>query len=387
MKPLSKSQRVAAVVALGTAALLFLVFRPVPLAVDAVQVRYGALEVTLDAEGVTRVVDRYTVTAPVTGRLARIALSAGDSVRQGMEVASLRPPGLDAREYREASSGAGSARALLQEALARQQQVSRKLEDSSRRAGRYSNLYRDGAVSKESWELARSEADVLERERQAASAAVSAARSQLDAATAKIDTQVSGRPVPVDAPVDGRILRVHEKNERIVPAGSPLLDIGDPGTIELVIDVLSSDAVRVNPGQKVRVTEWGGGSILEGMVRSVEPAAFTRVSALGIEEKRVNVIAVLDGKEPRLGDNFRIQASVVLQKADKVLKVPMSSLFRGGDGWHVFVIDGGRAMERRVKIGMQGTTEAEVLGGLRSKDRVIVHPPNELKEGMGVRAQ
>jgi HlyD family secretion protein len=302
-----------------------------------------------------------------------------------MAVAYLLPPELNTREFEEARARAGSARAALQEALSRERQVSVSLRQAALRSTRYQNLFREGAVSKESWELARNEADVLGKEKQAASAAAEAARYNLAAAVAQTDRAVSDKSVSVISPVDGRILRVLEKSERVVPAGTHLVDIGDPDKIELVIDVLSSDAVRVKPGNRVLVEDWGGDRALSGVVRTVEPAAFTKISALGIEEKRVNIIAVLDEDEPLLGDNFRIQASIVLAESGNVLKVPVSSLFRGRDAWNAFVIDGGRAKQRRVSLGMRGTYEAEVLEGLREGDRVVVHPTNELQDGMRVR--
>jgi len=228
---------------------------------------------------------------------------------------------------------------------------------------------------------------VLEKERLAAASAVQAASHQFEAAQSRIDGGVSGKPFVVNSPADGRVLRIHEKSEKVVPAGTPLFDVGDPGSIEIVIDVLSSDAVKVTAGQRVLIDEWGGPNTLHATVKRKEPAAFTKVSALGIEEKRVNIIALLDSPEPRLGDNFRVQATIVLQEAARVLRVPVSSLFRGTEGWRVFVIDGGRATERKVSTGLRGVYDAEVTGGLREGEMVVLHPVNELKDGMRVSVQ
>ena len=383
MKPVSKISLIAGAGAL-VALLLFWLLRPAPLPVDAGMVSRGPLESLLEAEGTSRVVDRFTVAAPVSGRLLRSRLEEGDVVRAGMEIASILPPGLNSREYREASAFAASARALLGEAEARRRQLEVSLAQARLRAVRYDNLYREGAVSKESWELARNDAEALEKSRQAAVSAVASAAFQYDAARAKVDRRLAEKPVPVEAPADGRVLRVYEKSERTVLAGTPLFDIGDPGSIELVIDLLSSDAVSVRQGDAVRVEGWGGAGKLHATVNRIEPAAFTKVSALGIEEKRVNIIALLDRLEPRLGDNFRVQATIVTRQAARVLRVPLSSLFRSGDGWRVFVIESGRAVERRVSAGMRGISDAEVLGGLRVGERVVLHPSNELRSGMRV---
>ncbi|NTW63935.1 MAG: efflux RND transporter periplasmic adaptor subunit [Chlorobiaceae bacterium] len=382
----SRTQRLAAVSAVVVAITLVIVFRPAAIPVDVAEVASGPLRVTLEAEGVTRVNDRFTLAAPVTGNLQRISLDEGDSVKQGAGVAFILPPDLGSREYREAEARVGSARASMQEALARQRQVAVNLGQAGLRFSRYQRLYEEGAVSKESFELARNEAEVLKKEKQAAASLLEAARYNLSAVQTFVDQTISGKPYPVIAPVNGRVLRIHEKNERLVQAGSPLLDIGDPAKFEIVLDVLSSDAVRVRPGNPVLIEEWGGDNVLPGVVKTIEPAAFTKLSALGIEEKRVNIIALLNDYEPRLGDNFRVQGSIVLREAASVLKVPVSALFRSREGWNVFVIKGDRATQRAVTIGLRGTYEAEVLKGLGTGDRVIVHPANELHEGARIKA-
>lgn len=238
-----------------------------------------------------------------------------------------------------------------------------------------------------SYELAENEAQTLRKERDAARSGVEAARYNLGALQALVDRQVAGQPVKVLSPVDGRVLRIHEQSERVVSAGSPLVDIGDPSAIEIVIDLLSSDAIRVKPGNRVVIMDWGGERELQGVVKTVDPAAFTKTSALGIEEKRVNIVALLSRNEPLLGDNFRVQASIVLREASAVLQVPVSSLFRGKEGWHLFVLEDGRAVDRAVRIGMRGTLQAQVLAGVREGQKVVVHPANELRDGMSVKAQ
>ena len=384
---LSKTQRLIGISVAIAALILFFVMRPSPLPVESGVVKRGPLQVTLDGEGVTRLNDRFVLAAPVTGKLLRIALEEGDVVRKGSVVASVLPAELDARSYSEASSRVGSARAALDEAVARQRRVQLTLQQAERRLARYQNLYREGAVPKESYELAETEANIAQKEADQARSSVDAARFNFAALQATIDRQVGGKAVTVLAPVEGRVLKIHEKSERLVTAGAPLVDIGDPSAIELVIDVLSSDAIMVKQGSRVLITNWGGDKQLQGVVKTVVPAAFNKVSALGIEEKRINIVAVLGANEPLLGDNFRVQASIVLREAQSVLQVPVSSLFRGKSGWHLFVIEDGKAVEKAVTLGMRGTWQAEVLTGLKEGPRVVVHPSNELKDGMEVQVR
>ncbi|MEI7748112.1 MAG: efflux RND transporter periplasmic adaptor subunit [Chlorobiaceae bacterium] len=387
MMLLSKTQRLVGISLAIAGVILFFVFRPSPLPVESGMVKRGALQVTLDGEGVTRVNDRFVLAAPVTGKLVRVRMEEGDVVQKGSQVAELLPPELDLRAYSEALSRVGSARAALDETIARERQVRLSFEQAERRFVRQQNLYREGAVSKESYELAENETNISKKESDQARSAVKAAHFNLAALQAVVDQQTAGKPVRVFSPVDGRVLRIHEKSERIIIAGSPLLDIGNPSAIEIVIDVLSSDAIAVKQGNRVLITNWGGEKELQGVVKTVGPAAFNKVSALGIEEKRVNIVAVLGTNEPLLGDNFRVQASIVLREAKSVLQVPVSSLFRGKSGWHLFVIDNGKAVDKSVTLGMRGTWQAEVLRGVSEGQRVVVHPSNELKDGMAVQVQ
>lgn len=384
MIALSKTQRITAFSFVAVALVLFVVLRPSPLSVDSGTVAKGSLQVVLEAEGFSRVRDRFIVAAPVAGRLARLAFSEGDNVGKGSIVAELLPVELDAREFREASARAAAARAVYDESIARERQVTLNFEQAGRRSRRYRNLYEEGAVSKEAFELAKNEADVLRKEADAARSAAVSARFTFEAQQALIDRQTAGRPLRIESPVSGKVLRLHEKSERVVPAGSPLVEIGDPSAIEIVIDLLSSDAVQVKPGDSVFVEEWGGDKAIDAVVKYREPSAFTKVSALGIEEKRVNIIATLKRYEPLLGDNFRVQTKIVLHEKHNVLLVPVSSLFRESGGWRVFVIENGRAILRPVSIGLRSAFHAEVLRGLEEGELVVVHPTNELSDGMRV---
>jgi HlyD family secretion protein len=204
-----------------------------------------------------------------------------------------------------------------------------------------------------------------------------------------VDTD-AGKPRPLielSSPISGRVLRVVEKSERVVPVGTPILILGEPGQIEIVTDVLSTDAVRIRLGAPVLLDGWGGDHPLRARVRLVEPYGFTKVSALGVEEQRVNVIS--DFVDPRgpLGDGYRVEAHIVTWSSENVLKVPLSGVFRRGEGWSAFVIAVGRAMTKSVEIGHRNESDVEILSGLVEGDRVILHPPNQLTDGMRVRAE
>ena len=384
---LTKTQRIAGISLTVVALILFFALKPSALPVDTGHVTRGPLQTTLEAEGVTQVNDRFVIAAPVNGKLMRISLEEGDSVRKGSILAAVLPPELNTREYRDASARVASSRAVLGESIARLERAALGFSQAERHAARFRKLFSEGAIAKEAIEVAENEAGVLKKEFEASRSAVQAARFSLEAIQAQIDRTISGKPVNVLSPVDGRVLRIHEKSERVIPAGSPIIDIGDPSAIEIVIDVLSSDAIRVKVGNKVAIKDWGGDRDLQGVVKTIAPGAFTKVSALGIEEKRVNIVAVLKKYEPLLGDNFRVQAKSVLREEPNVLQVPVSSLFKGRNDWRLFVIEHDKAVERSVKIGMRGTYQAEVLSGLKEGDKVVVHPTNDLKDGISVTSQ
>jgi len=384
---ISKTQRIGAIAFLVVAAILIVVMRPSPLQVDSESVFRGELIVTLDGEGSTRVRDSYTVASPVNGRVERIRLEEGEVVRKNSVVARVTSPPLNAREFEEAQARARSAEALLEAVRAGERQVEIDLRQAERKFRRYSNLYRNGAVSSETYEDARTAWQVLQKQYQAARLNVESARYDLDAARSAINQSESGTSVDISAPDSGRVLRIFEKSERVVPAGTPLVEIGDSRNIEVVIDVLSADAVKVESGMQVQVEEWGGGTVLFGKVRTVEPAAFTKISALGIEEKRVNIIVDLEDGEVKLGDNFRVQAKIVLWKGEDILQVPVSSIFRGDEGWNVFMINGSRAEIVPITIGRRGAYYAEVLDGLEEGEEVVIHPTNDLDNGMRVKVR
>jgi HlyD family secretion protein len=386
----------------GALALLLIALwlRPEALLVDVGRVTRGPLRVTVDEEGETRVRERYTVSAPTTGWLVRLGLDEGDGVEAGQVVALIEPAPLDPRAHAAALARVEAADAAYQAAQARVQSARAALAKARRDLERATRLHETGTLSDDGFEQARLADTSADREHAAARFAADAASHERDEARAALlaagatgpDARLDGACSPADpcdevrAPAAGEVLRVFEESARIVPAGTPLLEIGDPRSLEVVVDLLSSDAVRVKPGARFLIQDWGG-ETLEGRVRRIEPSAFTKISALGVEEQRVNVIADLPQEEARLGDRYRVEASVVVWEADDVLRVPTSALFRHGQDWAVFVVERGRARRALVEVGQQGRVEAELRRGLEEGDVVIVHPSDRLDDGVRVRAR
>ncbi|HEU4452370.1 MAG TPA: efflux RND transporter periplasmic adaptor subunit [Longimicrobium sp.] len=366
--------------------------QPDPLAVDAARVTRGDLQVTVDEEGVTRVVEGYTVAAPVAGRLERIALDEGDEVPAGAVVARIAAPPLDARTEMQSGAAVSTAEAQLAQANARIAEARAALAQASREARRAETLARAGALSDAAREQAQLAETTRRQELAVARAAATAAAAQVRSARAGL-ADASAERAPgatvtlVRSPVAGRVLRVMEESERMVAPGTPLVSLGDARALEIVVDVLSTDAVRIEPGMPVRVEEWGGGEPLRARVRSVSPAAFTEVSALGVEEQRVHVHADLEDPPGRLGDGYRVEARIVTWQGRGVLKVPTSALFRTGERWSVFVIDAGRARLREIEVGRRGEAEAEVRSGLRPGETVVLYPSDKVKDGVHVVAR
>lgn len=389
-----------AVAAVALAAVGF-AFRPKLLAVDTVTIARHGLESTVDADGRTRVRERYVVVAPVTGRVERITRVEGSLVRVGDVVARLTSPPLDAQAVIGAQARVDAARALALEASAQVRVATAALDQRRRELSRAKRLAEVGGVAPrivEEGELAQLQSEealhaATERAR-AAEADVRQARSVL------LARDVGGATtVLVRAPASGRVLRVPERSERIVAAGTPLLEIGDPASLEVVIDVLSSDGAMIHPGDRVRLAEWGGTdggehtTSLAGRVREIEPAGFTKISALGVEEQRVNVIVDLDAVPRGIGDGFRVDASIVVWSAPDVIVIPRSALLQATGqqentaGWTAFVVKSGRVESRAVRIGHVGGTAAEVLAGIGSGEEVVVFPSDQVKAGMRVKTR
>jgi HlyD family secretion protein len=369
------------VLIIGLLALLAAAFRPAPLPVDTARAERGPLRVTIDEDGEVRVHDRYVVAAPVTGRLTRPDLYEGDTVAQGDVVARLAPAPLSEREREEQTARVVAAEALQREAEERMRHARADFEQARRERQRIENLVNKGFISPQAAEQARIAEITAKNDLEAAGFRVESANADVRTARAALLVTATSPLIDVRAPVSGRVLRIIEKSERIVAAGAPLLTIGDPSKIEIVIDVLTTDAVKVRPGMKMLLENWGGGRALEAKVRLVEPSAFTKVSALGVEEQRVNIIADFVDPPGPLSDGYRIEGRIVIWESNDVLKVPASSLFRVGSGWNLFIVEGGRARRWEVEIGHRNALEAEILKGIDAGTEVIRHPSNEIEDG------
>jgi HlyD family secretion protein len=375
--------------------LIAIVLWPTTFQVDVASVSRGPLLVTVDEEGVTRVRDRFIVSAPVSGRVLRIELEPGDRVKRGEVVARVRaeaPPLLDVRTRAEAGAAVESARAALGRARAEEQGAKAKLAQARRELTRVRTLAEGGAIAKQEFDAQEAEVHVAQETANAAAFAVRAATSEVQRAQARLappSLETLGRVVSVVAPVEGVVLKRLRESETVVPAGDPLLEIGDPGSLEVVADLLSTDAVRAKSGARAIVEQWGGEKPLEARVRRIEPAGFMKISALGVEEQRVNVVLDFVESSPAarasLGDSYRVEVRVVIWESPSVVKVPTSALFRQGERWAVYVLDAGRARRTVVELGHQTGQYAEVISGLAEGTRVILHPGDTLVAGARVR--
>jgi HlyD family secretion protein len=391
MRRLLLNRRVwIAVIVVGGLAALALWPSTVP--VDTAVLARGPLMVTVDEEGRTRVRDRYVVSAPVSGRVLRIDLEPGDHVHQGDVVARMRaeaPALLDARTHAQAQAAVDAADATLGQTRAEEQRAKAQLAQLERDLARAQDLAKAQLVAPQELDAREAAVRTARESANAASFAVRAAESDLQRARAQLNPapRESGRVVDVRSPIDGVVLKRERESESVVPAGDPLVDIGDPSKLEIVADLLSTDAVKVMPGARAIIDQWGGQRTLDARVRRVEPSGFTKVSALGVEEQRVNVL--LDFTDPAqawaaLGDAYRVEVHVVTWESRNVLRVPTSALFRVGNDWAVYVVEGGRARRTMVMIGHQTGQEAEVTSGVAAGARVVLHPGDSITDGTRV---
>ncbi len=395
---LAPRRLVTAVVVLAVVAALVWAFRPAPVPAEIATVRRGPLDVTLDEEGETRVRDRFVVSAPVAGRVLRIELEPGDPVRaNGTVLATFQPVSpalLDARTRAELTARAQAAGAGLERARAMAEQAGAERAQAERTLRRARELAQGGLTTASDVELADTAARSRREAADAAAAAVRSAEAERRAVLAQLVQ--AGRPaaggpaIQLRSPIEGVVLKRMRESEAAVPQGEPLLEVGDVAKIEIVADYLSTDAVRIRPGQRVIVERWGGGNPLGGRVRRVEPSGFTKISALGVEEQRVNVIIDLDAAREawtQLGDRYRVEVRVVVSSAPDVLRVPVSALVRHGEAWSVFAVEAGRAATRTVTIGARNDAFAEVRSGLAEGAAVIAFPGDRIADGVAVVAQ
>lgn len=386
---------VAAAAVVLVAALLAWGFWPEPVRVELAVVERKPLTVTIEEEGRTRVMDRYVISAPVDGVTCRVNLEIGDPVERGevlLNISPLASEVLDPRGRARAEAAVAAAGAALRSAEERAVAEAAAAELADVELARLRPLAERGLVSREALDRAEAAARSAAAARQSAAFEVDVARYELQAARAAVEHVTEAEDgdlerIPIRSPVDGQVLDVAHECEGPVRTGEALLEIGDPAALEVVVEVLSADAVRIESGMPVLFDRWGGSEPLRGRVRTVEPAGFTKVSALGVEEQRVRVI--IDFTSPtekwrRLGDGYRVEARFVLWHEDDVLQVPASSLFRRGEAWAVFVVESGRARLRPVTLGQRTGLEAQVVEGLGTGERVVVYPSDAVDDGVRV---
>lgn len=381
------------VLALGLVALIVVAMLPDPVVVDVAPAVRQDLVVTVDEDGRTRVRDRYVVAAPITGNLLRLGLRAGDPVTEGAVVARILPlasPLLDPRTRAEAEGRLQAAIAARRQAQTSVERARTALAFAREEAERQRRLLERGAASAQV--VSRVELDERLRAEELAAAELSLRIAEHEVEVARIATgQTPSRgqrdQMEVTSPIAGIVLRLQRESEGAVQAGTPLLDVGDPSALEIVVDVLTSQAIEIRPGAKVTIERWGGPQALSGHVRRVEPSAFTRVSALGIEEQRVNVIIDID--DPReqwevLGDGYRVETRIEVFRGENVLTVPASAAFRWDEGWAVYVVADGHAARRSIEVGRRTGFAVQVAKGLREGELVVVHPSDRITEGARV---
>jgi HlyD family secretion protein len=421
---------------LGLVGLVVYSLRPQPIEVDLAVIERGPLQVTVNAEGQTRVRDRYVIAASVDGELQRIDLRAGDSVEAGAVVGQIAPlpltsqveatqaqlravqaqlAGVDTQRPKpaainQAETRIRAAQAQVNQAQAQVNQAQAAWEQAQRDLDRLATLHRQGAIARQDWEVAqltetqrRQELATARQQVAVAQADVQAARDALavllaeqrdpdylvdvyQAQRAGLEAELASladdaRRTTITAPASGQVLQIMEPSARYVAAGTPLLSVGNPNSLELVIDILSTDAVRVAPQTPIRVDRWGGDEVLSATVRRVEPSAFTKVSALGVDEQRVNVIADFTDPAVPLGDGFRVEAQIVVWEAADVLKIPISALFRCDTDWCTFVAAEGRAQVRPVTLGPRSDFEAVVEAGVEAGEQVVLYPGDAIEAG------
>jgi HlyD family secretion protein len=372
-------------------------FLPKRVGVDLADVSRGPLQVTIEEEGRTRLKERFVVSAPTAGYMRRIDAKAGDPVRKGQIVAVLEPlrsQALDPRSRAEAEAIVSSAQAGLNAAMEKERAATADADYLEKRSERVKNLYAKRIVAKDQFDQIQSEAKKARAVQRSAAAAVDVSRAELERAKRMLQNFPSGGKaegidtVHVASPVGGRILRIYRESEGAVHVGEPLMDIGNADNLEVRVEVLSSDAVKMKKGTQVMFKRWGGDGTLTGVVRVVEPAGFTKVSSLGVEEQRVLVIADITSPPETwrvLGDGYRLEAHFVIWEGKDVLQVPASALFRLGKEWAVFVEDGGKARQRTVEVGRRNGLTAEIVSGLSEKEKVVAHPDDSIRDGTPIR--
>ncbi len=372
-------------------------FRPQPRLVDIAEAVRGPMQVSVEEEGKTRVIDRYDISAPVAGTTCRIDLNVGDFLEKDQVLINIEPlqsQALDPRSRAEAQSRVAAAESALRAAEQTAKSALAEADLANIELTRLKPLAEKGHIAQDQLDQAAALARSTRAAKRSAEFSVDVARYELEAArTALSYTGDKGKinaaeNVQVRAPITGRLLKIHQKCEGVVAAGQLLLEIGDTRSLEIETDVLSADAVKLKPGMRVIFHRWGGEKPLEGQVRIVEPVGFTKVSALGVEEQRVLVISDITSESTEwqsLGDGYRVEAEFILWEADDVLLIPASALFRFNDSWAVFLMENGKAIHRIVKVGQRNGLSAQILEGITEGETVITHPDNTIEDQVRVK--
>lgn len=372
-------------------------FWPKPLVIETVEVTRGPLTVSVLDEGKTRIRERFVISPTVNGYLHRVALREGDRVVAGETVLAMieaEPAGfLDPRRRAEAEAALAAAEAGRTRWQAEVERAQAALDLAKKEFERTESLRQSEAISDQQWDIAESEVTVLERALSSAESMVHVAEYEVNQARAGLleapePGAAKAESLKIVSPIDGYVLEVFEENARILMAGTPIMELGDPNDLEAEIELLSSDAVAVQPGAEVSIERWGGSQPLKGRVSVVERSGFTKVSALGVEEQRVIVrVEFVDPMPPgiELGDRFRVEARIQTWHGDDVMQVPTGALFRRGNDWMTFTVENNKALVKKVEVGHNNGTAAEVLSGLDKGDLVVTHPPDSLADGMEVR--
>lgn len=373
-------------------------FLPGAVPVETAPVARRPFEQTVLEDGKTRVRNKYVISTPVAGMLLRVALKPGDHVKRGMPVATVVPgasPLIDPRAERELRERVGAAEAAWARAGTAVERARAALDLAQSEYSRILQLSAAGAASQADLDRAQAELRLRQKEHEAARFEAQAARHELEMARTALQqsndprgARESAQRVTVRSDADGQVLRVIQESEATLPAGAPILELGDPHDLEVVVDVLSTDGVQIRPGTPVRIERWGGPVTLQARVRRVEPGAFTKVSALGVEEQRVNVIAdIISPPEEwrNLGDGYRVEAEIILYSTPEALVVPISALFRVGEQWAVYRVENGRARRQTIRLGRRNSNEAVVEDGLQPGQTVVLYPGDQLRDGVRVK--
>ena len=384
-----KRRRILAflVIALLLAGVLAFVFRPASVPVETVVISSGSLQETVEEEGKTRMHDHFTVAATIAGKLRRVRLDAGDTVQESEVLAWIDPAPIDPRQQAVLEARLATARASQQQAEALTARAGADYAQAQQDLARAHQLFQLGILSQEARDKTATQEALAAKQVQAAESALQAAKSQVEEAKSALLVYHSGPstlPTAIRSPITGRVLRIFEQSERVVTAGTPLLEIGFPPRLEIVSDFLTRDAVRIQQGMPALITDWGRDKEIPARVRLVEPGGFTKVSALGVEEQRVYVICDPTAPTDDLQDAYHVNVRIIVWQAASVLQVPASAIFRFQNQWAVFLVRNGRARRTIVEVGHRGTTDWQVTSGLNTGQRVIIHPGAEIEDGVRV---